>query len=268
MNTIYYIGYSATHPADFVYDFPDTQNSYLLLLTHTPACFWVDGELKSCPAHTSILFKPGQKIYYTACGGEYANDWLRFGSDEGFVTGFPAHGLPFSVSDPEYVHSLFKLLTWESTYSSKSSELIIENLLRILFQKLHEDVTSYNDTPHAIDLMQLHKQIMNNPQRDWTVQSMADTLHISAGYLQFIYRQTFGTTCMEDVIEGRVRLAKEQLIYTDYTVSEISDRCGYNNIEHFCRQFRKLTGLTPGAFRKAAKEQKGFPINHPDSNGQ
>lgn len=252
MNQILFIGYDAWHPQDFVYSYPDNQSSYLLLLTDSPATFLVDGELRDCPAGTAILYAPGQQIYYSACSAPYKNDWIRFSSDEGFVSSFPLKGIPFSVSDPEYCHSLFRLLTWESNLSAANSELIIENLLRVLFQKLHEDSVNTPESPHAADLLRLHKQILNAPQEDWSVTSMARQVHLSPGYLQLIYKQTFGTSCMEDVIEGRIRLAKEQLIYSSKSVSEIAEFCGYRNTEHFCRQFRKFTQKTPGSFRKAA----------------
>ena len=54
---------------------------------------------------------------------------------------------------------------------------------------------------------------------------------------------------MDDVIISRIRLAKEYLMHGSYTVAEVAFRCGYNNVEHFCRQFKQKTGLTPGRFR-------------------
>lgn len=258
MNTIYYVGYSATHSDKFLYNFPNAEaDAYLLLLIQSPSKIWVDGEFREFSPGTALLYKPGQKICYGANGQPYKNDWLRFASDEGFVTGFPLCGVPFPVSDPEYCHSLFRLLTWESTGGSEAGEMIIESLLRALFLKLHEDSVNSFETPRSVELMQLHKQIVNRPEADWSVTAMAEQMHISTGYLQLIYKQTFGNTCMEDVIKGRIRLAKEQLIYTDKTVGEIADFCGYRNVEHFCRQFKAITKMTPGRFRKAAGSQ--FP---------
>lgn len=249
MNTIHYMGYSAEHSADFVYDFP-LVDSYLLLLVTTPAEFLIDGQLQEYPANSAILYAPGQTVYYKACGETYQNDWIRFSTTETFVTHFPLKGTPFPVSDPEYCHNLFKLLTWESSFSSLDSELIISNLLQALFLKLHKDATSQNLNPHVGNLTLLRKKIFNNPQLDWNVVYMAKELHLSTGYLQLIYKKAFGVTCMEDVITARIQMAKEQLIYTTHTILEISENCGYNNVEHFCRQFRKNVGCSPGKFRK------------------
>lgn len=252
MNSIHFVGYSAVHPADFVFEFPQG-DCYLLLLITTPAEFLVDGVVKEYPANSAILYAPGQKVYYRACTDTYQNDWIRFYSDETFVTGFPVTGVPFPVSDTEYCHNLFKLLTWESSFGSPESDLIISHLLRVLFFKLYEDTKNRNDNQHAADLLSLRKKIYNTPQWDWTLDEMASQLHLSVGYLQIIYKKTFGVSCMDDVIEGRIRLAKEKLINTKNPIHEVAEACGYHNVEHFCRQYKKITGITPGSFRKTMK---------------
>lgn len=252
MNNIHFVGYSAVHPADFVFDYPQG-DCYLLLLITTPAEFLVDGVIKEYPANSAILYAPGQKVYYRACAETYQNDWIRFYSDETFVTRFPITGVPFPVSDAEYCHNLIKLMTWETSFSSPESEMIIAHLLRVLFLKLYEDTQNRQENIHAADLISLRKRIYNTPQFDWNLDEMARQLHLSVGYLQMIYKKTFGVSCMDDVIEGRIRLANEKLIYTKSPIHEIAETCGYHNVEHFCRQYKKITGMTPGKFRKSMK---------------
>lgn len=252
MNQIHFMGYDGTHAEDFIFDISKGYDCYLLLLTHTPAYFWVDGELKQYPAGHAILYPPEHKIYYTACHTPYTNDWIRFSSDEAFVLQFPVTGVPFQVSDMEYCHNLFQLLTWESAFISGNSELIITELLRVLFMKLYKDASHNVRHPHEQSLMSLRKNIHNRPQLPWSLQQMADDLHLSTGHLQLLYKKMFGTSCMDDVISARIRIAKDQLIYTSYSISKVAERCGYNNTEHFCRQFRQVTGISPGQYRKTA----------------
>lgn len=61
-----------------------------------------------------------------------------------------------------------------------------------------------------------------------------------------------GSSCMDNVIEGRLRRAQDLLEYSEYSIRDISEQCGYNNVEHFCRQFRQHNGCTPGQYRKNA----------------
>lgn len=347
MNHIRYVEYSASHTQEFLFDQPKGHDCWLLLLTRTPALFWVDGGLNEYPAHCAVLFPPGSKIYYRACRDRYENDWLRFDSDEVFVSSLPLRGVPFPVTDPQYCHSLFQLLTWEHSFPGPDADRNIDRLLHILFSKLREaavqalmqglpgeegisartpdepadresagrtpggpadgessrqtpdgpadgesagrmpggpvDEESYRRTPdgsadgesagrtpgmtasakscvrmtgwpaegssRSHDLFSLRKEIYNSPQLPWSISSMAGRLHLSEGYLQSIYKQAFGISCMDDVIAGRIRLACDQLLYTDRSVAQVAEACGYNHVEHFCRQFKKLTGKTPGAYR-------------------
>lgn len=244
MNKIDSIGYDAVHQSDFRYDIPEGFHNYILVVTTTPAVFYIDGEVSEYPAHTAILYPPGRKIWYGASGETYSNHWMRFSSDESFVTHFPHQGIPFTISDPEYCRRLFQLLTWEE------SPVLIAQLFRLLFGKLHDELSTKQVSAHDHELLALRRKISANPEYDWNVSRMAEDLHMSSGYLQLLYRQQFDISCMEDVIAFRLQKAKDYLTYTTESISEIAELCGYRNTEHFCRQFRTNTGVSPGAYRK------------------
>lgn len=253
MIEIDFIGYSGTHGNDFMYGLPQGHDSYLLLFTATPAQFLIDGQLQEYPAHSAILYTPGSEVFYKACSDTYINDWIRFHSDEAFVEQLPIKNTPFSVNDVEYCHNLFMLLTWETSYSSANSDLIISHLLRSLFLKLHDSCADQENLSHSQAIIDLHKRIYNNPQLPWSVSQMAQELHLSTGYLQLLYKKMFGSSCMDDVITERLRRAKDQLIGSSKPIQEIAEECGYNNIEHFCRQFKRQVGCSPSKYRQNAQ---------------
>lgn len=250
MATIHYVGYDTTHPADFVYHVPEGLDFWLLILTHTPAQFWVQGEMKEYPPHYAVLYPPQQKILYRACSDKYINDWVRFEADDSFLPPIPV-GIPFAVQDPGYLHQLFQLMTTEAFFGSNYRDLSIDYLFRIMFNKLLEASHCTKDSLHHQGLLDLRKAIHNNPGYPWTVAVMAEALHLSPGYLQNLYKMTFGISCVDDVIQCRIRLSKEMLSHSPHRIADIAALCGYRNVEHFCRQFRQLTGQTPGRFRKS-----------------
>ncbi|MDO4292816.1 MAG: AraC family transcriptional regulator [Eubacteriales bacterium] len=257
MNHIRYIEYNACHTADFVFHVPQGHDCWLLLLTHTPALFGTPGHTEEYPAGSAVLFPPHTPIYYRACGPRYENDWCRFDSDEKAVCSFPLTGVPFALPDAEYCHNLFQLLTWKNSFPGKNNEWIEDQLFTLLLTELHEAAQKY--IPHKLppsrsqELLSLRKEIYNNPQLPWSVSRMAQRLHVSGSHLQWIYRDAFGLSCMDDCIRARIRLAKDQLLYTEKTVSAIAEFCGYRNVEHFCRQFKQNTGQSPGSFRRLAR---------------
>lgn len=252
MTTIYYVGYDAAHPDDFVYDIPEGHDFWLLILTQTPAEVWVQGEIAEYPANCAVLYPPRHKILYRACSDQFVNDWVRFDSAESFITETTLPlGIPFPVPDPGYCHQLFQLIASENFFKGDYRELSIDYLFRVLFNKLLEAAQSKENTPHYQLLLDLRKAIYNNPGFHWTVPAMAETVHLSPGYLQALYKSTFGISCMDDVIQCRIRLAKERLIYGPLRIADIGALCGYRNVEHFTRQFRQMTGCTPREFRKS-----------------
>ncbi len=285
MNQIHFVGYEGIHSEDFKYDIPEGFNFYLLVITTTPALFRVQGKVMEYPAHTAVLYPPNHEIWYAADNQPYVDHWLHFSSDEAFVTKFPRQAVPFPIFDPDYCRNLFQLLTWETaqlvcpagdglndvTGGMQNTNAVIHNcntqirhailnseqnnlnstqLLRILFNKLHNDIMNTASTRHSHELLALRRQIAANPQFSWNISDMAKDLHISTGYLQLLYKREFNVSCMDDVISFRLLKARDLLIYTTESISEIAWQCGYNNPEHFCRQFRKFTGTSPGEFRK------------------
>jgi len=252
MNHIRYVDCDASHLDDFVFDIPEGHDCWLLLLTQTPAIFLVDNEYIEYPANCAVLYRPNQKIYYRACTDKYANDWIRFDTDEAYVTTSPIpNGVPFSIHDSSYCHKLYQLLVTEHILNNSYKDISIDNLLRVLFNKLLE---SYNCKQISIlykNLNELKIEIYHHPNKEWTVTNMAERLNISAGYLEEIYKNTFGITCIDDVINSRINLAKKYLLYDHYTIAEIVSLCGYRNMEHFFRQFKRITGVTPKCFRNS-----------------
>jgi AraC-like DNA-binding protein len=229
---------------------PENHDWWLLVLTHTPATFCVDNQLIDYPNGSIVLYPPGCKIHYQACNGPYVNDWLRFYTTETYLlhTILPP-GQPVILSNPDYCHKIFQLLTEEDFSNNEYKEHSIDALIRLLINKMLEAYTqNLVHTPQQ-KLLALRLDIKNNPGYPWTVPYMAAQVHFSEGHFQALYKQKFQVSCMEDVIQNRIRLAKELLSQSVNSIYEIGSLCGYQNLEHFSRQFKKITGQTPTEFR-------------------
>jgi AraC-like DNA-binding protein len=51
-------------------------------------------------------------------------------------------------------------------------------------------------------------------------------------------------------MQRRVDVAKDLMLTTDYSLVEISLKCGFSDQSHFTRVFTKATGETPGRWRQ------------------
>ena len=156
---------------------------------------------------------------------------------------------------PKLVNEEVKRFYKEEYHIGEIAVQMINERFQILFSKLKESL-SYNksSTFHEMALQQLHINIASNPSSPWNIPDMAKQLHISTRHLQKLYQKKFGTSCMEDVIEHRLLLAKEKLATTTLPIYKIAEQCGYSNVEHFSRQFKEKFTTSPKAYRESVKK--------------
>ena len=81
------------------------------------------------------------------------------------------------------------------------------------------------------------------------VEELASMEHLSVSRYRSVFRMITGTSPTEYIISLRLRHAKDLLVSTDYTVTQIAAICGYPDVLYFIRLFRKKTGVTPGEYR-------------------
>ncbi len=80
-------------------------------------------------------------------------------------------------------------------------------------------------------------------------------------YLSHLFSMSEGQTLEKYIIAVKVEKVKEWLQYGEMSLSEIAFRLGYSSSQHLSTQFRQLTGLTPGQFRKADQTSRQ-PLDH------
>jgi AraC-like DNA-binding protein len=85
---------------------------------------------------------------------------------------------------------------------------------------------------------------------DMSLESAAKDFGYSSAYFSRYIRKITGRTYSDLVTEYRMETAVRLLRTTALSVSQISEITGYGSEEHFIRQFKKLNGKTPAAYRK------------------
>ena len=101
------------------------------------------------------------------------------------------------------------------------------------------------------NFLALREEIFRRAAAPWRADDAARRLGVSCGYFHALYKKYFDTTFLADVVRARVQTAEELLVSSADSVERIAARCGYNNTEHFIRQFRARTGTTPTGYRKS-----------------
>ena len=99
------------------------------------------------------------------------------------------------------------------------------------------------------DLDKLCAEIAGRPGRNWTIAEIAGKLRYSGDHCRRLFLKHKGVPPMEYVIRCRIERACFLLKYTDKSIAEIADELNYRTIFYFSRQFRKVTGMPPRAYR-------------------
>ena len=83
-----------------------------------------------------------------------------------------------------------------------------------------------------------------------SVEPLAVRVNLSVSRFYTLYREIFGISPKQDLLNIRIEHAKNLLLQKHYTISEISDMLGYGSPYHFIRQFKSFTGTTPAKYSK------------------
>jgi len=89
--------------------------------------------------------------------------------------------------------------------------------------------------------------------RPLTVTGLAHALGTSPRQLQRTYAQAGETSFAEDLRRARLSAAAELLAAQPIAVGDVGRLVGYPQGAHFARAFRQRYGMSPAAFRRAAR---------------
>ncbi|UNU31875.1 helix-turn-helix domain-containing protein [Aeromonas hydrophila] len=149
----------------------------------------------------------------------------------------------------EQLYHLLSLMQGEGTRSPLQPQLL-SLLLALLERTLQGEVRG---TPE-LRLQALFRRVEARLDEPWSVALLADQMACSVPHLHRLCQQAFGMGPMAKVTELRMNKARQLLLYTNWPLGELAGRVGYSDGANFANRFRRLTGLTPGAFRRLGRK--------------
>jgi len=95
--------------------------------------------------------------------------------------------------------------------------------------------------------------------REISIGSLCKELRLSRRSLERKFAAILHSTPWETLCRIRIESARRLLLETDLPMALIAERCGFGNPERFSVVFRRQTGGSPGAFRKAGRGSPAPP---------
>jgi len=134
---------------------------------------------------------------------------------------------------------------------NRLTEVLVVELIRMNFGQdgQGELLKALADPAIATALQALHE----HPEKGWTLESMAKHAGLSRAGLAARFRDLVGQPMFAYLTSLRVERACVLLSESELALSEVALRVGYESDVAFVKMFKKQTGQTPTAWRKAKR---------------
>lgn len=105
-----------------------------------------------------------------------------------------------------------------------------------------DDITDYRIQPIIAYINQHLSEAL-------TLDSIAQACSLDKYYLSHLFKKETGSTIFQYILVKRVALSKE-LLSLGSSVAEACQQSGFGDYANFIRSFKKITGCSPGSFKK------------------
>jgi AraC-like DNA-binding protein len=79
---------------------------------------------------------------------------------------------------------------------------------------------------------------------------LAQKLSYDYTYMANLFSEMQGMTIEHFIISHKIERIKELIIYDELNITEIAWKMNYSSVAHLSNQFKKITGLSPSAFKQ------------------
>jgi AraC-like DNA-binding protein len=100
------------------------------------------------------------------------------------------------------------------------------------------------------------KYLQENCYRQLTLGMLAEHIGLTECYCSKYIKKNTGISFVQYLNAIRVNNAQRLLMYTDYNVTEIAQRCGFSSIQTFNRVFKLQAGCTPREYRAPSRRHR------------
>ena len=169
--------------------------------------------------------------------------------------------IQLAPADQEILRKLFHDIMTEQTLKQVNySGAIKLKILELLLLISRQNSFSTSSIASAGLISEKHKKvneaifyIKDHLIEPLSLQSIADSVYVSRGYLSNIFNETTGMKLTDYINIQRINYAKTLLYSSDANITDIAQSCGFESITYFERIFKQLTGITPLKFRQMQK---------------
>jgi AraC-like DNA-binding protein len=177
-----------------------------------------------------------------------------------FILGAPSAGddflcrLKLFAEDLQWAGNLVEMIKKEKGRLQPGCELLVRSYfieLVVGLSRLYGHGVKTHPESERIDRMaDLASHLERHFLEPISCEEMSRIASVSDRQLRRLFAKYYHTSPFDYVLRLRLQRAAAQLVSSGKTVAEVAFSSGFNDSNYFCRQFRKMIGLSPVQYRK------------------
>ena len=226
------------------------------------ARFYINGSQIYGKKGDIIFFKSGDIHYYALENEECVTYISTFNPTiiYKYFEKFPALKQHITAEELEnygissYILFLFEEMLKEKKNRNKYYEIISQNKLIEIFTLLArhfeiEDSDYISNAKKFQDFQKALEFISNHYSEDISLSDLAEVLNYSESNVSVMFSKFTGTNFKKYLDNIRISKAIELIVSDDLSITEVSRRCGFNNIRTFNNVFKSVMGMAPSEIK-------------------
>ena len=149
--------------------------------------------------------------------------------------------------------AVYKCKSNPGNYSEKQLTAMQQSHLLVLFWEVYCLLNQYPSSTPTSKPSLLIKNVIQHMDQSYseplTLDLLQETFYVNKYYLCHIFKKETGVPIIEYLNCRRIIEAQKLLMKTHLSISEICFACGFNNLQHFYRTFKKYTTYSPKQYR-------------------
>lgn len=134
------------------------------------------------------------------------------------------------------------------------SPLVLESITtELLVEASRKNMVSREAVP-PVWLQRVLEYLHENYPDPAGLSKLAEIAEVHPTHLARVFRQFQKCTAGEYLRRIRIENARHRLVYTNKDLVQIALETGFSDQSHFTRSFKKVTGITPSAYRRIFKK--------------
>ncbi len=112
-----------------------------------------------------------------------------------------------------------------------------------------------NTEVHPLSLKEYYAEqviayISKNYSRNITVQEIAHHIGLNRTHLYRVFKEVYSMSIQDYILQFRLKKACDFLNHSKFSISQISQHCGFSSVQHFSSLFKKHMLYTPSEYRR------------------